>query len=318
MQSGHPNVYGLTCTRCGSPLELPPDPRVVHCDCPQCGQDNVLPQELIAARQPPQVQTRVVIAPVGSIGAVAAELKMQRLVEHRRATLANLLFVTERHVQHISTLAQQDRFAAGVLSAYRLRTLEQEGIRVEWFEDIESKRAFSRATDTLASLRRALDDDSSLRDRSRALMSALEQRQRWRTFFPNDPTPKLAELETAAERSRRDVGRSRLLLIGSILLFPGAVAVFFGGVVMQLITGIELGGPVAVIVTVMLLLGFFGTPILLLTRGSTKRTLERREGEARELRGHVDRYRAFNSDPQGGGLLTQIEQQHPALRGALD
>jgi hypothetical protein len=45
------NVYGLGCIRCGCALELPYDPRLVHIDCPYCGQDNVLPQHLIEARQ---------------------------------------------------------------------------------------------------------------------------------------------------------------------------------------------------------------------------------------------------------------------------
>lgn len=52
MQQGHaPNVYVLRCLRCGGALELPADPRLLHIDCPYCGQDNVLPRHLIEARQ---------------------------------------------------------------------------------------------------------------------------------------------------------------------------------------------------------------------------------------------------------------------------
>ncbi len=52
VQQGHPqNVYLLRCLRCGGALELPHDPRLLHIDCPYCGQDNVLPQHLIEARQ---------------------------------------------------------------------------------------------------------------------------------------------------------------------------------------------------------------------------------------------------------------------------
>ena len=50
----HPSgvqVYGLRCIRCGTALDLPADARVVHIDCRYCGQDNVLPQDLIQARQ---------------------------------------------------------------------------------------------------------------------------------------------------------------------------------------------------------------------------------------------------------------------------
>lgn len=52
VQQGHPqNVYLLRCLRCGGALELPHDPRLLHIDCPFCGQDNVLPHHLIEARQ---------------------------------------------------------------------------------------------------------------------------------------------------------------------------------------------------------------------------------------------------------------------------
>jgi len=44
-------VYGLKCIRCGAGLELPQDPQSIYMDCPYCGQDNVLPQYLIDARQ---------------------------------------------------------------------------------------------------------------------------------------------------------------------------------------------------------------------------------------------------------------------------
>lgn len=46
-----PHVYGLRCIRCGTSLDLPTDPRLVHIDCSYCGQDNVLPDQLIQARQ---------------------------------------------------------------------------------------------------------------------------------------------------------------------------------------------------------------------------------------------------------------------------
>jgi hypothetical protein len=48
---GSSMAYGLHCVRCGAALELPDDPNAVYMDCPFCGQDNVLPQYLIDARQ---------------------------------------------------------------------------------------------------------------------------------------------------------------------------------------------------------------------------------------------------------------------------
>ncbi|HYJ08723.1 MAG TPA: hypothetical protein VEX18_06930 [Polyangiaceae bacterium] len=44
-------VYGFRCIRCGNGLDLPQDVRLLHIDCPYCGQDNVLPHELVQARQ---------------------------------------------------------------------------------------------------------------------------------------------------------------------------------------------------------------------------------------------------------------------------
>lgn len=37
--------------RCGNALELPQDLRLMHIDCPYCGQDNLLPAEMVHARQ---------------------------------------------------------------------------------------------------------------------------------------------------------------------------------------------------------------------------------------------------------------------------
>jgi len=44
-------VYGFRCVRCGNGLELPQDVRLLHIDCPYCGQDNLLPHGLVQARQ---------------------------------------------------------------------------------------------------------------------------------------------------------------------------------------------------------------------------------------------------------------------------
>jgi hypothetical protein len=41
----------MRCIRCGNGLELPPDVRLLHIDCPFCGQDNLLPADLVQARQ---------------------------------------------------------------------------------------------------------------------------------------------------------------------------------------------------------------------------------------------------------------------------
>ncbi|HXK16456.1 MAG TPA: hypothetical protein VNG33_01530, partial [Polyangiaceae bacterium] len=48
---GQGRVYGFRCLRCGNGLELPPDLRVMAIDCPYCGQDNLLPPEIVQARQ---------------------------------------------------------------------------------------------------------------------------------------------------------------------------------------------------------------------------------------------------------------------------
>lgn len=44
-------MRAFVCVRCGHTLELPADPSAFHVDCPYCGTDNVLPPELIQARQ---------------------------------------------------------------------------------------------------------------------------------------------------------------------------------------------------------------------------------------------------------------------------
>jgi hypothetical protein len=44
-------VYGFRCIRCGNGLELPADLRLMHIDCPYCKTDNLLPPEIVQARQ---------------------------------------------------------------------------------------------------------------------------------------------------------------------------------------------------------------------------------------------------------------------------
>ena len=51
MQPPPGRVYGFRCIRCGNGLDLPQDVRLLHIDCPFCGQDNLLPAELVQARQ---------------------------------------------------------------------------------------------------------------------------------------------------------------------------------------------------------------------------------------------------------------------------
>ena len=51
MQPGPPGSYHLTCARCGAGLELPADLTAVQCNCPYCGLDNVLPEQLLKARR---------------------------------------------------------------------------------------------------------------------------------------------------------------------------------------------------------------------------------------------------------------------------
>lgn len=51
MQPPPPRVYGFRCIRCGNGLDLPQDVRLLHIDCPFCGQDNLLPPDLVQARQ---------------------------------------------------------------------------------------------------------------------------------------------------------------------------------------------------------------------------------------------------------------------------
>jgi DNA-directed RNA polymerase subunit RPC12/RpoP len=48
---GQGRVYGFRCLRCGNGLELPADLRIMAIDCPYCGQDNLLPPEIVQARQ---------------------------------------------------------------------------------------------------------------------------------------------------------------------------------------------------------------------------------------------------------------------------
>jgi hypothetical protein len=58
MQSGPPNVHGLVCARCGSPLELPADLNVFHCTCPYCGLNNPFPEYIAEARRQQLLEIR--------------------------------------------------------------------------------------------------------------------------------------------------------------------------------------------------------------------------------------------------------------------
>jgi hypothetical protein len=49
--TGQGKVYGFRCIRCGNGLELPQDMRLLHIDCAYCGTDNLLPPDIVQARQ---------------------------------------------------------------------------------------------------------------------------------------------------------------------------------------------------------------------------------------------------------------------------
>jgi hypothetical protein len=186
------------------------------------------------------------------------------------------------------------------------------GVHVELFHDIESKRAWSHAIGTMQSMWRALEEDHTLRDRGRALVHAIDQLQGWRAFVTSDPRARLTEFEQAADRARADATRAKRNLIICVALIPGSFLFLVIGALFEVITGYE-ASFVAVLATFMFLAGIFGTVALLAGRGSTKRKVEEREREALEFRTQLDRFNGFLADPYGGRLLEQAAEQHPAF-----
>lgn len=76
MPGPDPNkLYALRCMRCGNPLELPMDPRLLYIDCPSCGQDNVLPEHLVKARQ---AQFRAQLAQQDKVRKAAAQVAVAK------------------------------------------------------------------------------------------------------------------------------------------------------------------------------------------------------------------------------------------------
>jgi hypothetical protein len=78
---------GLCCVRCEATLELPADPDAVYVNCPFCGQDNLLPPDVVAERQrarADEVRERL-------LELETARLADARRSQRRRTTIALLV-----------------------------------------------------------------------------------------------------------------------------------------------------------------------------------------------------------------------------------
>jgi len=304
MQPSQTNAYGLNCARCGSPLEIPANPNIVHCDCPICGLDNVLPQHVIDARRPPPPQ----VVNVYQAGPPKAPTLRSRAA-------AQYLFELERVAHRISTIAQRDRLAAGIVSTLYLRATDK--ARPEWFDDIETKRAVEHASEILRSAQRAMDQDPSLRERGYALLNVYDQLLRWKDFVGNDPQARLAVLDRAVESARNDAARARSRFVVSVLMIPGVFALLVVGAIIEVITGISFQNAFAHLGTWMFLGGCVASLYYLDRKSSTKKRIPEREREAFAFRSELERYHGFLADPYGGAMLEQAKHQHPALREEL-
>lgn len=85
-----PHLSAFRCVRCGNALELPQDPRLLHVDCPTCGTDNILPSELIYARQQ---QYQLEMQRQGEAQRLAANVAAQRAASSGRVRTVIVLVV---------------------------------------------------------------------------------------------------------------------------------------------------------------------------------------------------------------------------------
>jgi hypothetical protein len=253
----------------------------------------------ILAAQGRQIQ--IAQQQVRQLGAIHDQLARQNFIQQQQAALAHTLFELETFVRKVTRIAQADPFAAGVLSRVRLNTMQ--GLTPDLFMQIEHKRSWAYATETLAGCWRAIEHAPM----AHRIVQAVHDLISWQGRLGPNPHGRLVDLEKKAD------GASTILKIAAVAMALGIVIGGFmalGGIGMvnaaRNTQDIDAGR--TVIVVGLAAVGG-GITFAAVSWEKAKRTRVDADGYAQQL----GTFNAWMGSPEGGGLLNEAVRRHPLL-----
>lgn len=261
------------------------------------------------------------VAAYEQLQGVSATLHQQLDFQRRQATLAQVLFETERAAASLRDASAQDPFATGVLATWRLAVTS--AVRVEEFATIDAKRSWQSALDMLEPLAAAVRTDGQ----AQRFLRAVEASMRWAWALPG-LVSELQMLGNTVHKLEAHLNRLDQGINGSVArrlrtLASGSAAGFCLMFVFPILAG-YVGGTPAAVLGFLAVVAFFAWIVLGLAAfyafhvRSERKNAEGRLGPARhrqaQLSAQLQEYAAFNADEtEGAGLIERVIREHPLL-----
>jgi hypothetical protein len=246
-------------------------------------------------------QIQIAQQQVRQLGAIHDQLARQNFIQQQQAALAHALFELETFTRRVASIAQADTFAAGVLGRVRLNNMQ--GLTPELFMQLEHKRSWAYATETLEALWRGAQGNP-MAHRIAAVVQTLID---WNQRLGPDPNSRMAQLNKSCEAAHNKVKNAAILMVlgivvGGLLIF-GGIALLAGGKTKQESDSwwvLVLPGIAAVV------LGIMGVV-------DAKKKLGEANAAARDYHALYGQFNAWLASPEGGGLLNEAHRRHPLL-----
>lgn len=228
---------------------------------------------------------------------------MQEQLASYQASLHQALFETEQTARRVANTIPEDPFAAAVVAHFWLQKIS--GLDVTSFGDISQKRAWSSAVETLRGA--VAKAQAECNEKVRRYLVLLEESQHLQSLVGGDPRGYLARLQQQAAAD--EMARVSTWMQASIggWVVAGSLAVILIGRLA------ESSG----LLTIGVIVLFFAAILALLAvhkhMGELSPKAARSAHVAKVAAAQVEAFEQFIADPQRGGFLSQVWENHPLL-----
>ncbi len=240
------------------------------------------------------------VAQLRQLHGISNHLARQEADRQRQALLVQILFETEQVARSVAELARQDPFAAAIVGHMRARDVGS--ITPHLFHDLQAKHAWQHAIDGLLAPMRTILGDPSWAPLARRVASATDQLAALMAdpgAFPG-AEDELSRVGDEMAGAKASASRGQIVtIVGGVTLLAG---ICLGSVVVP--------GIVALMVMAGIGMGIGGWVTL---HGALGR-VNKAESRYGMLSSAAFRKQAFEQNPEGGLLLSEVAARHPALR----
>lgn len=241
-------------------------------------------------------------AQVQQLAHLNAQLAQQQQAQRFQANLGQTVFETERMAKRVTVTAEQDIFAAGILSWTWLETVGW--VKPEMLTDFHAKRAFGDSIDALRGAWSRLQADGTWFGPAKHYLDAMTAWRNLAAPLGPDPSTAVQSAQTtfhqAEARIRSGKQRAKISALACVALL---LLTIIGGLVdVPALTGL---GAVFVFGSFVLSCGSL--------LGLDSRAVLAARQRVEELTAAFNRLQAFIADPNGGTWLDQALHQHPLL-----